>query len=489
MRTRILFLIAALTGCTQAFAQLEGTQYFMNSIQQYNGNNPAFIPRYKFSLGLPGISMLSATYTNNGFTYNDVVKVENGKRFAMLDRLVKALPPKTYINGTFQTDLLRLGIRLGSNAYLSLNSTGRIYSRLMIPKDVLSFVAEGNESYVGKTASISPAGEAMVYWENAVGLALTPVENLTVGVKAKYLRGFMNVHTASADATVSVAENYNATIAADLKVQTSGIEDNNDSFSLSNYSRNSGLAFDIGATYKMFDKLTLAASLVDIGAIKWKDNNYQYSLDKSKAVYTFEGVDLNEMLEGNDGYIDELVDSLKAHFTPEEKAGEAYSTMLPAKMYMSATYEVMKNFNVGGAFYGERFMGRTTTGVTLSANKHFGKIMSGTLSYTMTNRSFNNLGAGMSLNFTPLQIYVVGDNLLRLPLSVAANKGDLNGFINSTQVFNIRFGINLVVGWTNEAGKKVEDKSFNSKKKATKTSSDKGKHPTPSHINVRKKKR
>jgi len=81
----------------------------------------------------------------------------------------------------------------------------------------------------------------------------------------KLLRGFMNVNTASANATVSVAENYNLTMAADMNVQTSGVHGVDDGFKLSNFSGNSGVGVDLGATFKPFDKLTLAASLVDIG--------------------------------------------------------------------------------------------------------------------------------------------------------------------------------------------------------------------------------
>jgi len=479
-----MFLLIA--AGTPALAQISGTQYFMNSLPQYVGNNPAFFPRYKFALGLPG-SMIDVTYTNNGFNYNDLTREENGKRIVTLPRFAATLPEKTYITTTAQVDLFRLGFHINSSAYLSLNSTVRGYGRTMVPKDAVSLLVDGNAAYIGKTASISPAGEMMLFWENSAGLAVSPTEKLSVGARVKILRGFFNANTATANATVAVAENYNMTLAADMNVRTSGIQ-SDQKFSLSNYSGNNGMAFDLGATYRVFDKLTVAASLIDLGAIKWKNDTYQYTLDKTKANYTFEGVDIGRMIDGDSQYGQSLMDSLEAKFKPEEKQGASYRTALPAKMYASATYDIMKNFSVGTVFYGEKFMGRFATGWTLSANKHFGRVLSTSVSYTVSNRSFNNLGAGLSFNFAPLQIYVVGDNLLRLPLSAAAHK-NMNEFINSTQVFTLRTGINFVWGWMNDTGKKIEDKSFNSKKKDVKTSSDKSKQPTPGHINVRKKKR
>jgi hypothetical protein len=484
MRTRLILLIVALTVGSRATAQVAGTQYFMNSVQQYSTNNPAFIPKYKFSLGLPG-SMIDVGIYNSGFNYNDLTKTENGKRVVTLPRFVSGLPDKSYITSTVQLDLFRFGLRIGNGSYLSLNSSVRGYGRGMIPKDAVSLVVNGNASYIGKTASISPEAEMMLYWENSIGLAVTPVENLTVGARVKMLRGFLNANTATANATVSVADNYDITVAADLDARTSGLQALDDKLSLSNYSNN-GFAFDLGATYKLLDKLTLAASLVDIGAIKWKYNTYQYTLDKTKATHTFTGFDMNKLVNG-ESQGNATMDSLETKFKPVEKQGSAYSTMLPAKAFLSANYDVFNNFSAGAVVYAERFMGRTSTGVTLGMNKHFGKVLSTNLSYTISNRSFNNLGAGLSLNLAPIQIYVVGDNLLRLPVSVAVNK-NVNEFVNSTQVFNLRMGLNFVWGWKKD-GKTIEDKSYNSKKKGVKTSSDADKHPAPKAVNVRKKKR
>jgi Family of unknown function (DUF5723) len=483
-----LTLIALAISFSNGFAQVAGTQYFMNSLPQFVNNNPAFMPRYKFALGLPG-SMIDVNYSNSGFSYNDLTRKENGKRIADLTRLTSSLPERTYITTTAQVDLFRLGLRVGPSAYLSINSTVRGYGRTMIPRDAISLLVNGNAPYVGQSASISPEIEMTSFWENSAGLAISPIEDLNVGARVKVLRGFVNMNTATANATISVADNYSLTMAADMDVRSSGVKNFGDEdFSLTNYSGNNGLAFDLGATYKLFNKLTLSASILDIGAIKWKNNLTQYTLDKSKANYTFSGVDMNRVVEGDSEYGQALVDSLEVNFKPEEKIGVAYRTALPTKTYLSANYEVMKNFSVGTVLYTEIFQGRVNTGLTIGMNKHFGRVLSTTLSYTMSNRSYNNLGAGLSLNLAPVQIYVVGDNLLRLPMSLIAN-GNVNEYLNSTQVFNLRLGVNFVWGWMNDDGKKIEDKSYNSRRKSTKATTDKSKHPSAPHVNMRKKKK
>lgn len=473
MRGRFFLLIVLVSVVVnKAHAQVATTQYFMNSLPQYVTNNPAFIPKYKFALGLPG-SMIDVNYYNSGFHYNDAVVEESGRRTIVLPRLSSSLPRKTYITTTAQVDLFSLGIKIGSKSYLSLNSNVRGYGRAMIPKDAVALLANGNAAYVGKTMNISPRGDMMMFWENSIGLAVSPVENLTVGVRVKLLNGFVNANTASANATIYTAQDT-VTLAADLNARTSGRNSFDDGFKLANYRGNSGVAFDLGATFKLLDKLTLAASLVDIGSIKWKNDLTQYTLDKSRAVYKYTGFEVDKILN-NESAVDAIADTLKARFTPQEKQGSAYSTMLPAKMLISANYDVGKNFSVGTMAFAERFNGRLSTGWAVGMNKHFGKVISTSLSYSVSNRSYNNLGAGISLNFTPLQIYVVGDNLLRLPISTIIHK-DANEFIKSTQIFTLRAGVNFVWGWTSDDKKQ----SYNSNK-------GKAKNKTSKPANIRKR--
>src|SRR5215213_9886557 len=76
-------------------AQIETTSYFMSSLPQSVISNPAFVPKYKFSLTL-GTSFM-AGYSNSGFNYNDLVKRENGKIIVDVSKWAGHLPKKTNI--------------------------------------------------------------------------------------------------------------------------------------------------------------------------------------------------------------------------------------------------------------------------------------------------------------------------------------------------------------------------------------------------------
>lgn len=488
MRKHLVLTLFILTGGLRVVqAQIETTAYFMNSLPQSVIGNPAFVPTYKFSLTLPGTSVM-AGYSNSGFSYNDLIKKENGKVTADLSKWIRTLPDKSNVTGSAQVDLLRLGVRINPRLYVTLSSTAKAYSLTLIPKDMAALFVDGTSLYVGKSVSTSPEAQLTSYLENALGFSYEVTKQLRIGARLKLLNGGVSINTKTSNLNVVVADSYNITAAADVRVKTSGLYDINQSgYSFSdevgNYFKNTGWGIDLGATYKLTDKITLAASLIDIGQINWKNNTYEYSLDKATANYTFSGIDAKELFNGNSKPLDAQIDSIKEKFDWKEKQIGSFKTPLPSKMYLSGSYHITKSFTAGAILFAEKYHGRFGPGFALAMNKHFGKILSTSLSYTLSNRSFTNFGAGLSLNLAPVQIYLVGDNLLNMPI-LLATRGELNPYINSTQVFTLRAGINFVWGRTKDSDERgTSSKSFNSKKKKS------TKQSTPDVIKIRKKRK
>ena len=153
----------------------------------------------------------------------------------------------------------------------------------------------------------------------------------------------------------------------------------------------------------------------------------------------------------------------------KESATGSYSTSLPARFYLSGNYELKNGFSVGTLFFGESYRDRFSTGMTAALNKNFGKWVSTSLTYTVSNRSYNNIGLGFSFNMQPIQIYFVGDNLLLAPVSLIENQ-NLNNFVNSAQLLTLRAGLNIVFGWDKiSKADKANVESHNPKQKTTKT--------------------
>lgn len=437
-----------------AWAQSEATMYFMNSLPQVTYLNPAVTPRYKFSIGLPGSSVFG-TYGNSGFTYNDFAKKEGNTVSVNLNDLYNAMGDKNYVTVGAQADIFRLSLKVNPRIYLTFNTTAKVYNSLMLPKEVAGVFVNGTLAYVNSVASLAPRMESLSYLETAVSSSYVVNKDLTVGLRVKILKGVTNLTTKSARIDLSLDDSYAITAQADGDVRTSGLKelvDNRDDLGSyfkdgwNDYLNNNGFAFDLGATYKVTDKLTAGLSLLDIGSIQWNHDQYGYRMDPARASYTFSGFDLERLLEGDQDYMDAEIDTIESRFTLQESRIRSYRTLLPAKVYLSAGYEWKRNLNLGLLFFGERFNDRFATAASVSITKDFGRRFTTSLSYTVTNRSFNNIGAGLSLNFAPLQLYVVGDNLLRAPIALLSD-GELNSFVNSTQYFNIRAGLNIVFGW------------------------------------------
>ncbi len=477
---RSLPYIYMLCGCLVAFAgttlaQTEGTLYFMNSLPQVVEANPAIVPRYKTAIGLPGISSFGGVYANNGFAMDQFITKVDGVSKIDLSEWTKSLAEKNYVNLAVYADLFRVGFRVSPKWYVMASSTVKQYNSTMIPKGLATVLVDGTAALLGSYSNTSPQQELMSYLQTSLGAAYKLNDKLTFGARLKYINGLANITTETSSLIVEVDNNYQMTITGNARVNTSGISTTNTGggYNLAdNLGNNFGWGIDLGATYKFMDKLTLSASINDLGAINWKNNIRQYSLDPAKARYTFSGFDINQLLNGNDDYLHQQLDSLQKKFEMTESTSGSYTTSLPAKFYLSGRYELIKNLSVGALFFGESFRDRFAAGMTTSLNKDFGKWMSTSLTYTVSNRSYNNIGLGLSFNLSPVQLYIVGDNLLMAPVSLVAGQS-LNDYINNSQLITLRAGLNLVFGWDKGLikGEKTNDASHNPKQRGPKTKS------------------
>lgn len=441
-----LTLVSILFCGIDVFSQNEGTLYFMNSLPQSVYLNPAFVPKYKVSVGLPGSSIF-INYSNSGFKYNDLINKTGDVVTADLDKLYSNLKEKNYITAAAQVDAFRISLKVNPRLYLTYNSTAKIYNRLMLPKDLTGIFIKGNAPFVGGSATLAPKEEGLVLLENALGGAFTINKDFVIGARVKWYKGIINATTKAAALDLSVDEsNYALTIQGNLDARTSGIQSLDDfdfERDRKKYLKNNGFGIDLGATYRIMDRINLSLSVIDLGYIKWKNNTYGYTLDAKKANYTFSGIDLNEVFNGNSDYLNNVGDSIQNKFEPKDNAIGSYSTPIPTKIYIGGNYEIRRNFTAGLVAYTEMFRGRTAIGTTLGLTKNFGKRFTASGTYTISNNSFNNIGLGTSLNLPPFQLYLVGDNIL----GAAFSGKDLNKFVNNTQLFNLRIGLNLVFGW------------------------------------------
>jgi len=232
---------------------------------------------------------------------------------------------------------------------------------------------------------------------------------------------------------------YALTAVSDIHVDyayASKTKNNKDEFDPAGITKNPGFAFDLGADYQVNEKLSVNASILDVGSITWNEKVSNFVSTIPNNSFTFNGIAINNLFSknsSNDSTFNHLLDTLKNKFNVEE-THKSFKTSLVKRVNIGATWRLDTRNLAGIIIRNEFFAGSYNPSVTLSLNHQFGRILSGTVSYSYIDRSFANIGAGFAANLGPLQLYAVVDNVIA-PLQ-----------LKTTQTVNVQFGLNLVFG-------------------------------------------
>ena len=448
-------------------AQDSQTLYYMNRVPQSTFMNPAMQPKCNFFLGLPAVSSLQLGVGNNRLTLTDVVM-----KHPTEDSLITFLHPDATINKSdflsklddnnffyqdFSTDLLSFGFRTGT-WYFTVNISEKFNVAVNYPKDLLTFALEGNQQFMYSNADFSYLGvNSSLYREYGLGISKQFSKDLSIGGRVKVLFGHANVSSdfnentlnlyssrdsiyLEADVTINTSSPLIATTDADGNIdgfEIPGFIENSDTdslidFALSHY--NMGLGLDLGIYYKPLEKLSLSLSIIDLGYIKWEAEDV--TSIELKGSYAFKGIDVSNEIGNTDSNTDpleEMSDSLMNSFT-YQPTSKSYKTSLGTKIYIGASYHVSNKFDLSFLSRSYYFNNNLNQAFTFSANARPINGLSASLTYSIMNGSYNNIGFGLVLGGAPLQLYIISDN------ASAAIWG------HETTSANFRFGLNIAFG-------------------------------------------
>ncbi len=436
----------------------------MERIPQVMYGNPARTPESKMYLGLPILSSVYLNFTNTGFKYSDLIShtspsgVTDDSLHLNIDNMLGKLSKYNFIGAGLNTDLFSFGLRLGSN-FFRLGITEKVQFRFGYPKDFMKFVLKGNGAFLGQTASFKDFGvDASHYREYGLGFSRDLDPKLTVGVYLKYLYGMENINTENSDVSLTTAEqDFQLTSLATYRVNTSyptstTVDDSGvvhtkyDMGNTHSYlfgSGNRGFAADFGAVYKLNDHFEFTASLLNLGSIRWKSGVTNYSA--TGANVSFDGLDFSAYLgdtstSQRDSALKHLGDSLSAQFKPTTTY-EPYTTKLSPQIMLGANYYLSEHYFAGILLRAELNKYVFMPSMTLSFNGRLTQLMSASVSYSILNKSYNNIGFGLASTIAAQQLYLVTDNVLGMFLPQNAKN------------INVRFGYIFVFG---HKGLKVE---------------------------------
>lgn len=419
----LLVVVALLAFVNEGYAQYLRTSYFMEGSYYRQQLNPALTPGRGY-LNLPVVGNLNASVSSSSLGYQDVMDIidnSEGGDFFMSTDFINRLENVNNLNVNLSTDILSAGWYKGKN-FWSFNVGLRNDIGASIPRTMFEFLREMNGVSADDLSSLSNINEKVdaqsldinSYAEVGVGIARNINSRLTVGARVKALLGIGNLHLDINN--ISVTSNLtgynesdlsnlrgNAEIKVDATLENSsklielseegGVIDGIEfgSFDLAGY----GLGVDLGVSYKLLDRLTLSASLLDLGFMKWSKTsivqssaNQKYDLTNPSETYEF----VDKVSSGEVLNFDLLNMSL------DKQAETERSTNLTSTLVLGAEYELLGNWLVVGALYTSRFVKpETLNELTLSANIRPKNSLNLALSYSVLQGAGKTFGLAAKL--------------------------------------------------------------------------------------------
>jgi hypothetical protein len=425
--------------------QQNNTLFFMHSVPQANFLNPAVQQDCGLFIGLPFISSIHVNAANSGFTLNQLLEKQPDSSYRIdADFVANKLAPRNFFTTEVHTTLLAIGLR--HNAYyFTFSVNEKDNSMILYQRDLASLALNGNTQFEGQKVSMQSTGVFFNHYrEYALGISKQIDEAKTFGVKAKLLFGKLNAETRKMNISLFTEENtfdlffeadtrINASLPYSLSADNSGNYDVVEPYNapLMDYilnRSNPGFALDFGFIYQYTDELVFSGSLLDVGFIRYASNLTNYSLNGN---FQYDGP-LNDSIV-TEAYFATLFNSLNANMEDNITADPYYHFLTP-RVLLGAGLVVSPKITINALWYNQFHQMKYQTGLMISALARPLKNLETSLSWSYMNRSALNLGVGIAYGRSPLQFYLVSDNILA-PL-----------FPMSTKNLNLRLGLNILLG-------------------------------------------
>lgn len=453
MIRRVIYMLLLIVAPSTLFAQSASSIYFIDKNPIRHELNPAFATeKGYFSFPFFG-SMSFETQTNLGLS-SVLYPYEGG----LTTFLNSSIPSSTAMdafdtNNIFNANFKLPLISFGFNKWGGFNTFGssiKVSSQTVIPYDMISIMKVGMTNPTDNYYDLSSLSfNTTAYGEVYFGHSREILPGLRVGAKVKMLLGVANISAQFENFDVNLSEDLwrisnTGTLTvngATLEYDEDGLISDIDEFNagLNGF----GLAFDLGATYKVFDELTVAASITDLGYIKW--NGEYTSIAQSQAEpfeFTgFENITTGEVEEDDENSLDNQIESLSEDISNlfsfyQEKMGVSTTSNRTAMLRVSGEYAFLDNFVSVG------LLSTTSFGSSIWTDLMASVICRPADWFTVAvNGSVSNLGTGCGAT--------VSFNLDRFNLYVGANTMTLKftpqGVPIGTTSMALNFGVNFML--------------------------------------------
>ncbi len=307
--------------------------YFLDGYLYRHQINPAIAGESNY-VSFPGLGNLNVGASANVGVSNFLYKTESGALTTFMNESVSAnkflggLKSHNKLNADVGETILSAGF-FAIGGYNTIDINVRSTTSLNLPYELFAFMKNGMTS----SQTFYNVGDIGVsstnYAEIAFGHSHNVLENLNVGAKVKILLGAGQASAKLRNMKISMSgEEWKIESQGELSTSVSGLEMPTkaeagrdydpdlgeddliswDDISYDKFGMNGGgLAFDLGATYKVLDCLELSVALTDLGFIKWKKATTARTSDTEWSFRGFEEVGLTN---DSDNQLDDQLDDL-----------------------------------------------------------------------------------------------------------------------------------------------------------------------------------
>lgn len=439
MLRSLLLSLGFLLSLSAATAQQELSTSMLPGSWQRNKLNPALFPEYKVTIGLPGV--YSNLFLEN-LDFNQIILNQpNGDRLIDPDKAITQLQENNVFRQNTTIETLSFGLRFGKLA-ISAGHAVHFNGFVHYPKTLPQLIWQGNAQFIGQDITFGPDIQFTGHSELSLGLAYQISPALSFGARAKYLNGLADASTPHNRLSLYTnPDAFELQLEADYQVNLTGsltLDGFNEpelDFDFGNvdfdrlFSANNGFALDLGLAYQT-DKWHVAASVLDLGRIRWTEKAQFYRLRGS---YEYQGLDIAQDILNDNVNTGSILDTLQSIYQTEQGPVE-YSQTLAPRFYLNAGYQITTKTSLGMVLYGEQFRGVPFHAFAVSVNTALLPWWQIGTSYAIRNNRYDNVGLHTALKLGPVQIFAASDNVSNLWRFAA--RPDLN----------IRLGLNLLFG-------------------------------------------
>ena len=451
-------------------AQNKQLLYDFNEVPQSLMLNPGAEIKHDVFVGIPLLSHLHVNAGSSGVSVYDLF-ADNGVDFnTKLGSVVANMKMTDNITFNQQLEIFSAGFKLKNtkDAFLSFGMYQETDFHMYYPKDYVDLAYYGNAGNVGRSYDLSHLNlSAEMLSVFHVGYHKKINDRLRVGGRVKLYSSIANIKSVSNKGSFVTTEGdenvYSHQFNLDLEVQTSGVasllsdensaveNDLNELVKRMFFGGNLGMGIDAGFAYDFLNNWTVTGSFQDFGAIYHAKDVETYKVSGN---YTYNGINpLFPAIENNENDYWDTVSNEFENLFEVDTLQTKYVSWRPLKLNTSVKYTFNKEryssedcdcLDKGGVQTSQTEIGahlfavKRPRGVqpalTVYGQKKFFNFLSLRGAYTVDRYSYSNVGLGLSAKLGPLNLYVMGDNLLEYKNLAKSNSASVQLGLNF--VFN-----------------------------------------------------